>query len=373
MVQGNGSTDVRESQHITRREDLRELTPEEKLSPIDLENLNFEEALDRILATNEIRAEIGEEHLDEYRQALMEDAGLGSKKFLDLVRWYNEKNPDNPIPIPSEADTVAGWLRRPDLEVVWDIEQLMAQGTTLIIAGNVGIGKSWETMHLAFQFRLGGTWHGLQCRQLAPIYVGLESTENQMQRRIRKIASIYPDVRDINFVAGKGNDYRLNTQSGKGNLFALLGRYGQNFGVVILDPLALFIEGKLEKVDWNGEVEPVLTEIKQEFDCSIILNHNFRKKIQIYGHSEDMFAPDRLKGVSDLIDRADNIVIFVSESQPRHNQQGQSQRIEIAKWMHAAKTRDAERELRPHRVRWDYGQAMLVPEEGQGWILPTDR
>ena len=354
---------------IYNRTEARELTPEEKLSPIDLENLNLEDALDRILAVNEIREEIGEEHLDEYRQALMEDAGLGSKKFLDLVNWYNSKYPDTPILIPSETDTVAAWLRRPELQVTWDIEQLMSQGTTSMIAGNVGIGKSWETMHLAFQFRSGRTWHGLHCRQLTPIYLGLESTENQMQRRIRKLASIYPDVTDINFLARKGVNYRLNTQSGKSNLFDLLRGYGQNFGVVILDPLALFIDGKLEKVDWNGEIEPVLTQIKHDFGCSIIFNHNFRKKIQIYGHSEDMFAPDRLKGVSDLIDRADNIVIFVSESQPRRDTQGGSQRIEIAKWMHAAKTRDAEIELRPHRVKWDYSRAMLVPEEEQGWMV----
>jgi RecA-family ATPase len=259
LSMNNNSTSVLISQ------DARELTPEEKLSPIDMQNLDFVEVVDKVLAVNEIREEIGEEWLEGYRQALLEDARLGHKRFLDIVRRYNRIFPNNPILIPSEADTIAGWLQRPEPEVIWDIEELMGQGTSLIIAGNVGIGKSWETMHLTFQLRLGGTWHGLQCRQLMPIYVGLESTENQMQRRIRKLASIYPDVRDINFVAAKGADYRLNTQSGKENLFALLRGYGQNFGVIILDPLALFIEGKLEKVDWNNEVEPSLTEIKEEF------------------------------------------------------------------------------------------------------------
>jgi RecA-family ATPase len=298
----------------------------------------------------------------------MEDAGLGSRRFLDLVDWYNNRFPDNHITIPSEADTVASWLRRPEPQIQWDIEQLMAKGTTLIIAGNVGIGKSWETKHLAFKFRLGESWHGLQCRQLMPIYISLEFTENQMRRRIGKLANIYPNVRDINFLAHKGANYKLNTDVGRENLLNLLRGYGQNFDVLIFDPLALFIDDKLDKVDWNGKVEPILTQIKHDFGCSIIFNHNFRKKVQIYGHSEDMFAPDRLKGVSDIIDRADNIVIFVSESQPRRNEQGESQRVEIAKWMHAAKTRDAEVELRPHRVRWDYGQAMLVPEEEQSWI-----
>ena len=48
----NTNTDVRRSQVITRLADARELRPEEKLSPLDQENLDFEEALDKILATD---------------------------------------------------------------------------------------------------------------------------------------------------------------------------------------------------------------------------------------------------------------------------------------------------------------------------------
>jgi RecA-family ATPase len=206
--------------------------------------------------------------------------------------------------------TVNGWLRKLQPEIIWDIKQLMAQGTTTIISGNTGIGKSWETKHLAFQFRLGGKWHGLPCRQLTPIYICLELTDRQMQRRIRKLAPIYPTVKDINFLAHKGYDYRLNTNLGRDNLLKQLRSFNQNFGVIMLDPLASFIKGKVQEVDWNNEVEPFLTKIKLEFGCSIILNHNFRKRVQIFGHGEDIFAPDRLKGVSDIIDRADNIVVF---------------------------------------------------------------
>ncbi len=269
---------------------------------------------------------------------------------------------------PLGPTTVNGWLRKPQPEIIWDIKQLMAKGTTTIISGNTGIGKSWETKHLAFQFRLGGKWHGLPCRQLIPIYVCLEFTENQMQGRIKKLARIYPTVRDINFLAHKGCDYRLNTVKGRDKLFELLRSFNQQFGVIILDPLASFVKGKVEQVDWNNEVEPYITMIKLEFGCSIILNHNFRKRVQIYGHGEDMFAPDRLKGVSDIIDRTDNIVVFISETQPRKDAEGKSQRVEIAKWIHAAKTRDAEVELPFHRVRWDSRSAMFVPVDGLGWL-----
>jgi len=91
----------------------------------------------------------------------------------------------------------------------------MAQGTTLIIAGNTGIGKSWETMHLAFRFFLGHKWHGLMCRQLLPIYITTELTERQMKRRLDKLAPQYPDAKGLHFIAGKHNNYRFNESTGK--------------------------------------------------------------------------------------------------------------------------------------------------------------
>jgi len=282
------------------------------------------------------------------------------ESLSDLINTQKAK-------MPSKT-TVAEWLKKPVTETDWDINQLMARGTTFIIAGNVGIGKSWESMHLAFQFRRGGFWHGLQCRKLMPIYISLEFTEQQMQKRIIKLANIYPSITDINILADKDTNYRLNNKEGKNNLFKLLRSYNQKFDVIILDPLALFVEGEIQKVNWNGTIEPVLNEIKKEFGCSIIFNHNLRKRIQIYGHSDDMFAPDRLKGASDIIDRADSIVLLISETQPRKDETGKSKRVEITKWIHATKTRDAERELKPHRILWDPDKVMFVPEDGQGWV-----
>lgn len=272
-------------------------------------------------------------------------------------------------------DSVRGWLEKPPIETDWDIVQILAKGTTLIMAGNVGIGKSWESVHLAFQFRLGGKWQGLQCRQLMPLYLNLEFTPNQMQKRVQKLAKAYfkdiYSLEEIRIVADKGGNYKLNTEEGRNNLFTLLRQDKMRPPeVIILDPLSLFVDGKIEQVDWNKEIEPVLNEIKTEFNCSIILNHNFRKAVHIYGHSEDSFAPDRLKGVSDLIDRADTILMFVAESQPRKDAEGKSVRIEVAKWLCAPKTRDAEWLLQPYRVIWDYDKAQFIPENGLGWTEP---
>ncbi|MFC1955179.1 hypothetical protein ACFLWZ_01355 [Chloroflexota bacterium] len=74
--------------------------------------------------------------------------------------------------------------------------------------------------------------------------------------------------------------------------------------------------------------------------------------------------------MSDVIDRADNIVVFVSESGVRRSVDGKSERLEVAKWFHACKTRDAEQELRPHKVKWNYDKAMFEPDEDNlGWVV----
>jgi hypothetical protein len=167
MVQDNNSTNVSQNQPITRREDARELTPQERLSPIDLENLDFEEVVDRILATNEIREEIGEEHLDDYKQALLEDASIGSKRFLDLVNWYNSKYPDTPILIPSDYVRDVREATEPD----WIIPGIAVRNNTTLLYGDAGVGKTTFYLHLADALMNGSEFAGIQCSRCKPLII----------------------------------------------------------------------------------------------------------------------------------------------------------------------------------------------------------
>lgn len=167
MVQDDSSTNVRNNQAVTRREDARELSPSESLSPIDLESLEFGEVVDRILAVPSIREEIGEEHLDDYRKALMEDAGLGSKAFLDLVRWYNEECPHAPILIPSDYVVDVREATEPD----WVIPGIAVRHNTTLIYGDAGVGKTTFYLYLADALTNGGEFVGIQCGRCRPLIV----------------------------------------------------------------------------------------------------------------------------------------------------------------------------------------------------------
>jgi len=175
-------------QHITRREDARELTPEEKLSPIDLENLNFEEALDRILATDEIREDIGEEHLDDYRQAFMEDARLGSKVFLDLVKWYNEQYPDTPILIPSDYGISTAEAELPD----WLISGLVLRNGLTLFYGDAGSYKTTLTIYMGYSLMTGTEFFGIPIDGSHKVlYVEQDESINILKDQVQKIG--YPE------------------------------------------------------------------------------------------------------------------------------------------------------------------------------------
>ena len=176
-------TDV-ESPRITTREDARELTPEEKLSPIDLGNLDFGEAIDKILATNEIREEIGEEYLEDYREALLDDARLGSKGFLDLVRWYNEQYPDTPILIPSDYAISTAEAELPD----WLISGLVLRNGLTLFYGDAGSYKTTLTIYMGYSLMTGTEFFGIPIDGSHKVlYVEQDESINMLKDQVQKI------------------------------------------------------------------------------------------------------------------------------------------------------------------------------------------
>ena len=80
----------RTSRIIYSPEDARELTPEEKLSPLDLA------IYDRVIEKADLLPKDRKEDYLDYQiviDAINEDCCIGSKRFLDTVRWLNDRFP----------------------------------------------------------------------------------------------------------------------------------------------------------------------------------------------------------------------------------------------------------------------------------------
>lgn len=171
---------------ITRQEDAREL--EERLSPLDQRNLDFEGVVNKILAIEKIREEIGEEWLDDYRQALMEDAAIGHKKFLDLVRWYNGRFPDNPILIPSDYGISPAEVELPD----WLIPGLVLRNGLTLFYGDAGSYKTTLTIYMGYSLMTGTEFFGIPIDgNYRVLYVEQDESISILKDQVQKIG--YPE------------------------------------------------------------------------------------------------------------------------------------------------------------------------------------
>ena len=247
---------------IYNRTEARELTPEEKLSPIDLENLNFKEALDTILAVEAIREEIGEEHLDDYRQVLMEDARLGSKKFLDLVNWYNSKCPNTPILIPSAYVGDVREATEPD----WIIPGIAVRNNSSLIPGDAGVGKTTFYLHVVDALMSGEEFAGIQCSRSKPLVICQDEDHSLLKNHwatMGKTGLLPVAKKDIVWDKSKGafnEDFEMTLRA-------------YNPDVVFIDSYTSLGIPDITRPE-SGLVFDAMNRIARQYECAIILIHH---------------------------------------------------------------------------------------------------
>ena len=156
--QNNNSTCVLISQ------DARELSPEEKLSPLDLDIYN--RAIEK---ANLLPQETEEEYLNYHMvvDAINEDCGIGSKDFLYTVRWLNEKLPDDPVLVPSDYVADIREATEPD----WVIPGIAVRNNTTLLYGDAGVGKTTFYLYLTDALMNGSEFAGIQCSQCKPLII----------------------------------------------------------------------------------------------------------------------------------------------------------------------------------------------------------
>ena len=282
---------VRNSQAITRRENARDLTPEEKLTPIDQGIIA--EALGRIFSNNAIREYIGEDHIDEYREVLMEEASLGDKRVLDIVRWYNNRFPDAPILIPSDkyigrglSDMLAHPLRK-SLVIISDGRNiLLAIGARVSVYGQPKTTKTCLVIQLGLDLASGGTFLGRYhvSKPLNVLYLNFELDEALFEERIMliKTALGYQDVSRFKQLTLLGNDIPLlDTKKGHDQLEAILNMHkssGFPVEALVLDcRWKTFLKSDNESEvmrTWLSNVE----SLQQHFGFIPIIIHHEGKK-----------------------------------------------------------------------------------------------
>ncbi len=153
-----------DSQRIYRLEDARELLHEEKLSPLDLEI--YEKVIDKAKL---LPQETEQDCLDceMFATAISESCGIGSRQFVDAVRWLNAKFLDDPILIPSDYGADVREAAEPD----WIIPGIAVRNNTTLLYGDAGVGKTTFYLYLADALMNGSDFVGIQCSRCKPLII----------------------------------------------------------------------------------------------------------------------------------------------------------------------------------------------------------
>jgi len=231
---------------INRKEDARELTDQEKLSPLDQGVVVG--ALDKITAASVIREYIGnEEYIEDFRQAIIEDASIGHKRFLDVVRWYNSRFPDNPILIPSDkylgrsiADMQSYPLHKSEIIIGDETSTLLTKGARVCVYAQPKAAKTTFTIQLGLDLASGGIF--LERYRVARahnvLYLNFELDAALFEERIMLVKNAlgYQTVPNFKQLTLLGKDIPLlDTKQGYDQLKAIIEMHKSNgFPVEIL-------------------------------------------------------------------------------------------------------------------------------------------
>ncbi len=179
----------------------RELRPEEKLSQLDLK------IYEKVVEKAKLLPQDTEEDCLNYEMVMdtiSEDVGLGSKQFLDTVRWLNNKLPDNPILIPSDYVADVREATEPD----WIISGIAVRNNSGLLVGDAGVGKTTFYLYLTDALMNGSEFVGIQCSRCKPLIICQDEDHSLLKSHwatMGKTGILPVAKKDIVWDKGKGD------------------------------------------------------------------------------------------------------------------------------------------------------------------------
>ena len=278
------------STNVLRSQDARELTPEEKLSPLDLEI--FDDVIEKAksLPGDELDRQV-------VIDAITEAAALGSKEFLHLARWVEKASKNQALTARQILESLTETaINRPSLIA----GGIMGQEEKRITYALPKFLKTMEAMWEGFHIASGRSYLGFDVTQGKVLYIGLEGTLNKLRARIIKMMENFPQESWDSFSftilkPGERNVERIEEQIRE-----------HKPDLTIIDPLTSL----LKKEDKKEDVEGLLNELDRLIDTchtAIHLIHHARKSRGIAETLENMRGSTALPGWADCICRVNRV------------------------------------------------------------------
>lgn len=234
-------------------------TVPERMSAIDQENLDFQAIIDKILAQPDLRDQLGD-LLPAMRESLLDSARSGSKPFLDIVRDYNQRHPEDLILIPSDYVTDAREAAEPD----WIVPGIAIRNNTTLLYGESGVGKTIFYLHMTDALMHGASFLGIQCSRCKPLIVCQDEDLSILKDQWHKMGKtgVLPAAkRDVVWdKKGFNEDFTLTLKAYRPD-------------VVFVDSYTSLGIPDITRPE-SGLVFDALNKIARDQHCSIILIHH---------------------------------------------------------------------------------------------------
>lgn len=199
----------------------------------------------------------------------------------------------------------------------WGVKHVIARGTTSMVSGQWGAGKTAIYLDIALHIAAGFSWHGKKVKQGVVIYCGLENPED-IARRVRKWGDLMKseghDLSGCAFVQHKGplslvnvKDTLKATESEKG-LIKTAKKAAEHFGMdvamIVIDTVSASIKPGNEK-EHAGVYTTAMDRIVQATGAHVVALHHPTK------------AGEALRGGGEFHGNVDTVIMVERDEKTR--------------------------------------------------------
>ena len=204
-----------------------------------------------------------------------------------------------PNPPPSvaqcglELTALSELLAEPDEAVDYLVEERIARGSVVLLAGKPKAGKSTAARGLALEVARGGSWLGFRCLPRPVWYLALEDKRSEVKRHFRTMGATGSEP--VRFF------FRQPTDRLIGQLHALAER--EHPGLIVVDTLQRLIRAQNlnDYAEVTTKLTPILT-LARETGAAMLLVHHAGKS--------ERGGIDSILGSTALAGSVDNVFLL---------------------------------------------------------------
>ena len=193
------------------------------------------------------------------------------------------------------------------------IQQLLLPKQLMMVAGQFGIGKTNELLHLSHCFASGGSWHGLEIRPSVCLYMIWEGDPRKIGERIKIIETQYAQRICSSFIRFVSKKIPLNTAQGRENLSRIVSDLKPKPEIILMDPFKRTVSGDYTKPGGADLWIEGANEVAKALEVAIITSNHTNKIVYRSNSTPDELSADRVKGAGDLLDGVDAAILLAEE------------------------------------------------------------